>query len=80
MEDNLKSGWKKVGKDFASLGKDFGKTFVKTVKKGVSKATEWADEKEEKKPDEKAEVPAAQSRKVICVDVPASEENENKVE
>lgn len=78
MEDNLKSGWKKVGKDFASFGKDFGKTFVKTVKKGVSKATEWADKEE--KPDEKADVPAAQSRKVICVDVPASEENENKVE
>lgn len=44
MEDNLKSNWKKVGKDFAALGKDFGKTLAKTIRKGVNMATEWANE------------------------------------
>ena len=58
MEDNnLKNNWKKVGKDFASLGKDLGTTLVKTVRKGVDLATEWADEADKKKeePGEKKE-------------------------
>lgn len=38
MEDGLKNNWKKVGKDFATLGKDFGKTLLKTVKTGVDAA------------------------------------------
>lgn len=50
MENNdLKNNWKKVGQDFASLGKDLGTTLVKTVKKGVDIATEWADEQDKKK-------------------------------
>ena len=44
MEDNLKGNWKKVGKDFASLGKDLGVTLAKTIRKGVDIATEWANE------------------------------------
>jgi hypothetical protein len=53
MEEDLKNKWKKVGKDFAELGKDFGKTLVKTVRVGVDMATEWADEKNDdtEKPD-----------------------------
>ena len=46
MEDELKNNWKKVGKDFATLGKDFGKTLLKTVKTGVDAATEWVDKEE----------------------------------
>lgn len=46
MEDGLKNNWKKVGKDFATLGKDFGKTLLKTVKTGVDAATEWVDKEE----------------------------------
>ena len=44
MEDGLKSNWKKVGKDFANLGKDLGKTLMKTVKTGVAAASDWANE------------------------------------
>ncbi len=50
MEDGLKNNWKKVGKDFATLGKDFGKTLLKTLKTGVDAATEWADKEEKKAP------------------------------
>lgn len=46
MEDGLRNNWKKVGKDFATLGKDFGKTLLKTVKTGVDAATEWVDKEE----------------------------------
>lgn len=46
MEDGLKNNWKKVGKDFATLGKDFGKTLLKTVKTGVDAVTEWVDKEE----------------------------------
>lgn len=46
MEDGLKNNWKKVGKDFATLGRDFGKTLLKTVKTGVDAATEWVDKEE----------------------------------
>lgn len=46
MEDGLKNNWKKVGKDFATLGKDFGKTLLKTVKTGVDAASEWVDKEE----------------------------------
>ena len=56
MEDGLKSNWKKVGKDFASLGVDLGKSIVKTVKVGVSTATQWANEKE---PEDVIEEPPA---------------------
>lgn len=42
MEDSLKNSWKKVGKDFASLGKDLGKSLAKSVRKGVNAATEWS--------------------------------------
>ncbi len=49
MENNdLKNNWKKVGKDFASLGKDLGTTLVKTVRKGVNIATEWAEDADKK--------------------------------
>lgn len=48
MEDGLKSNWKKVGKDFAHLGKDLGKTLLKTVKTGVAAASDWANEPDEK--------------------------------
>ena len=51
MEDNLKSNWKKVGKDFAALGKDLGKSLLKTVKTGVNAASDWAKE-EQKTPEE----------------------------
>ena len=50
MEDGLKNNWKKVGKGFASLGKDLGKTLLKTVKTGVDAASDWAGE-----PDGKAQ-------------------------
>ena len=50
MADTLKTDWKKVGKDFASLGKDLGTTLVKSVRKGVSVATEWAQDKPEGDP------------------------------
>lgn len=47
---SLKDDWKKVGKDWASLGKDLGKSIVKTVKVGVDKTNEWVEE--DKKPSE----------------------------
>ena len=47
--NNLKNNWKKVGKDFASLGKDLGTTLAKTVRKGVNIATEWANDDDKKK-------------------------------
>ena len=54
-EKTLKSNWKQLGKDFASLGKDLGKTLVKTVRKGVDVATDWAEDKpeaEQKEPEQ----------------------------
>lgn len=67
MSDDLKSNWKKVGKDWASLGEDLGKSLWKSVKTGVSAATKWADDdpkKEEAKAEEaKAEEPKAEEAK-----------------
>ena len=67
MADDLKNNWKKVGKDWASLGSDLGKSLWKSVKTGVSAATKWADddpEKEEAKAEEaKAEEPKAEEPK-----------------
>ncbi len=47
MTEGLKSNWKKVGKDFATLGKDLGVSIVKTVKTGVDAANEWVTEKDD---------------------------------
>lgn len=68
MSEELKDNWKKVGKDWASLGSDLGKSLWKSVKTGVSAATKWADdddpEKEEAKAEEaKAEEPKAEEPK-----------------
>lgn len=46
----LKESWKKVGKDFGSLGKDLGKSIVNTVKTGAKAVSDWAD-KEDQKPE-----------------------------
>ena len=46
MTDSLKDNWTKVGKGFATLGKDLGVSIAKSVRKGVDKATEWSQEKE----------------------------------
>ena len=54
-EKNLKSNWKKVGKDFAVLGKDLGKTIAKSVRKGEDVATDWAEESPKKEENEKQE-------------------------
>jgi hypothetical protein len=55
MADELKENWKKVGKDWASLGTDLGKSLLKTMKTGVKEATKWANDDEP----EKAEAEAA---------------------
>ena len=55
MADELKENWKKVGKDWASLGTDLGKSLLKTVKTGVKEATKWADDEEPKKEESEAE-------------------------
>ena len=55
MADELKENWKKVGKDWASLGTDLGKSLLKTVKTGVKEATKWADDEEPKKEEAEAE-------------------------
>jgi len=48
MSEDLKSNWKKVGKDWASLGTDLGKSLLKTMKTGVREATKWADDDKDK--------------------------------
>lgn len=53
-DNSLKSGWKKVGKDFGSLGKDLGKSIAQTTKKAVRAATKWAND-DEKETDSKKE-------------------------
>ena len=55
MADDLKENWKKVGKDWASLGEDLGKSLINSVKAGVSAATKWAEDKPEKEAEAKAE-------------------------
>ena len=62
MADDLKENWKKVGKDWASLGTDLGKSLLKTVKTGVKEATKWADD-EPKEKEAKAEEPKAEEAK-----------------
>ena len=57
-EEELKHNWKKVGKDFASLGTDLGKSLLKSVKTGVNAATKWAHDDE--KPKEESEEPKAE--------------------
>ena len=57
MADELKENWKKVGKDWASLGTDLGKSLLKTVKTGVKEATRWAKTEEPKAEESKAEEP-----------------------
>ncbi|MBR0081759.1 MAG: hypothetical protein IJP98_03340 [Clostridia bacterium] len=63
MTESLKSNWKKVGKDFAALGKDLGTSLAKSVRKGVNVATDWAQEKpKEEQPivEEQPEEPKAE--------------------
>ena len=54
MAEGLKENWKKVGKDWASLGEDLGKSLIKSVKAGVSAATKWAEDEPEKEAEAKA--------------------------
>ncbi len=65
MADDLKENWKKVGKDWASLGTDLGKSLLKTVKTGVKEATKWADDdsEKEKEAEAKTEEPKAEETK-----------------
>ena len=64
MADDLKENWKKVGKDWASLGTDLGKSLLKTVKTGVKEATKWADdEPKEKEAEAKTEEAKAEEAK-----------------
>ena len=51
---SLKESWKKVGKDFGSLGKDLGSSIVKSVKSGAKAVSDWAED--EKKDTPKADV------------------------
>ncbi len=44
----LKESWKKVGKDFGSLGKDLGKSIVNTVKTGAKAVSDWAEQEDQK--------------------------------
>ena len=66
MAEDLKDNWKKVGKDWASLGEDLGKSLLKSVKAGVNAATKWAEDEPEKAETEakaeeaKAEEPKAE--------------------
>ncbi len=52
----LKENWKKVGKDFGSLGKDLGKSIAKTVKTGAKAVSDWANKDDDKKEEPKADV------------------------
>ena len=65
MADELKENWKRVGKDWASLGTDLGKSLLKTVKTGVKEATRWADDEPEKEKEDEAktEEPKAEEAK-----------------
>ena len=66
MAEDLKENWKKVGKDWASLGTDFGKSLLKTMKTGVKEATKWADDepkKDEKEAEAQTEEPKAEEPK-----------------
>ena len=61
MADDLKENWKKVGKDWASLGEDLGKSLIKSVKAGVNAATKWAEgESEKAEAEAKTEEPKAE--------------------
>ena len=60
MAEDLKENWKKVGKDWASLGEDLGKSLIKSVKAGVSAATKWAEDEPKKDTEDKAEEPKAE--------------------
>lgn len=51
---SLKESWKKVGKDFGSLGKDLGSSIVKSVKAGAKAVSEIGED--EKKEEPKADV------------------------
>jgi hypothetical protein len=75
MADDLKSNWKKVGKDWASLGTDLGKSLLKTMKTGVREATKWADEDDKNKEAEaKAEEAQAEEPKAEATEEPKAEE------
>ena len=52
----LKETWKKVGKDFGSLGKDLGKSIAETVKTGAKAVSDWANKDDEKKDAPEADV------------------------
>ena len=41
---DLKSAWKKTGKQLGHAFRDLGKTVVHTVAAGVQKAEQWAEE------------------------------------
>ena len=60
---DLKENWKKVGKDWASLGEDLGKSLINSVKAGVNAATKWAEDKAEKEAEDKTEEPKAEEAK-----------------
>ena len=78
MADDLKSNWKKVGKDWASLGTDLGKSLLKTMKTGVREATKWADEddknKEAEAKAEEAQAKEAEEPKAEATEEPKVEE------
>ena len=63
MADGLKENWKKVGKDWASLGEDLGKSLINSVKAGVNAATKWAEDETEKEAEDKTEEPKAEEAK-----------------
>lgn len=75
MGEDLKNNWKKVGKDFASLGTDLGKSIIKSVKAGVSAAAKWAEEemseKNNEEPEAKTEDPKTEE---TTVEEPKAEE------
>ena len=48
---SLKDSWKKVGKDFGSLGKDLGNSIVKSVKTGAKKVSELGDDDKKEAPE-----------------------------
>ncbi len=73
MAEDLKNNWKKVGKDWASLGEDLGKSLLKTMKTGVRAATKWADE-DEKKEETVAEEAQAEEPKAEATEEPKAEE------
>ena len=74
MAEELKDKWKKVGKDWASLGTDLGKSLVSSMKAGVNAATEWA--RDEETPEDKAE----EEPKAEATEEPKAEAEESKAE